>query len=148
MQQHLDPAEALALAQRTRQEAGERGTATWWYAPLFGLIAGGVVLSTALPPFLIPFGALLCSAASIQLYRTWTARTGLTVTNYQSLRTTLVSVPLLACLLAIGIGAALLKHDRGVDWAPFVLAPLAAVVAAAGSRLWDRAWRADLRQGV
>jgi hypothetical protein len=148
MQQQFDPAEALALAQRTREEAGARGSATWWYAPLLGLVAGGVVLSTALPPFLMPLGALLCMGASIQLYRAWTARTGLAVTNYQSRRTTLVSIPLFACLLAIGIGSALLKHDRGVDWAPFALAPLAMVVAALGSRLWDRAWRADLRSGA
>ncbi|MBW3560817.1 MAG: hypothetical protein KY449_13865, partial [Proteobacteria bacterium] len=75
----------------------------------------------------------------------WKSRTGLSVTNFQGPRTSAVAAGL-AALIAAALAASVVARFRlGYELAPLFIGAAAAVFAAVGSRLWDRAWLAETR---
>lgn len=145
--QPLDPSTALADARRVRHAAALRGADSGWYAPVLGLCLGGMIAAIALPPFLIPLAAAVCVSVAGANYRAWSLRTGLSVTNFQGRRTTLVSLGIIGVYLAAAAAAYVLRFRLGYAWAPLPLGALTGVLTALGSRLWDRAWLAETREG-
>ena len=84
MTEELDPRDALALAERTRDRMLERAATPPWYAPLYGLGCGLIVAGGGLPqPWglsLVTFGILFVSL----LYWRWTQSSGLSVNGYRA----------------------------------------------------------------
>ena len=140
----IEPAAALDAARRARIRAVERGTSTWWYAPIFGLGMGGMVAAWALQQPLEGLAVVACLALVLANFHVWRRRTGLHVTSFQGWRTSAVAGLLIVLLL--GTLFLSLRFEReGQVWAQVGLGAAFAVIAAVGSRLWDRAWRAEAR---
>jgi hypothetical protein len=141
--EHLDPAEALALTQGARRRLTERELSPWWYAPLYGLAIGGMVAVTSGPRRYVGF-TIVFVVAAVALHRFWASRAGVSVTGFRKGRTLWVTAGLLAALLGVSF-ATLRLSGEGYGWAPLAGGAVAAVVAAVGSRLWDRVWLSELR---
>jgi 4-hydroxybenzoate polyprenyltransferase len=147
MTEELDPREALALADRTRQRMLERAATPGWYAPLYGVGCGLIVAGGAAPQ---PWGMLLLVAGLlgvVLLYQRWTQSTGLSVNGYRAGTTRVIAIGLAAVLVALMIAGLILRETMGLAWAPFLCGALGAVVAALGSAAWDKAWRHQIRRG-
>lgn len=143
MQENREVAEAvdaLALAARTRARMVARAASPPWYAPLYGLCCGGLVASLALPDWYAVTGAVASLLSAILLYVVWSRRSGLRVNGYRSGRTRRATAALLVAYLA----ACRVALSWRETWVPLVAGSVLAVVAALGSRAWDRAWRADI----
>lgn len=147
--EHLDPAQAIALARRSRLEAAERGVSgAHWYAPLYGLCIAEMVASMALPERLMGWGMGFGIGGMVLLYAFWRERTGLSVTGFNGgARANRVTLAFALSLAVIVIAAAALRFEAAW-WAPLPLAVLAGVVATVASRAWDAAWLAEMRRGL
>jgi len=142
----IDPTQALNLAQQSRSRLAQRELSPWWYAPVYGLGVGVIVASPGVRAQLIPLATFVGLAITLGAYAAWSRRTGVSVSSFREGRTRLIAVALLAfVLLCSGLGL-LWKHEGGVAWAPLAAGVVAGLGAAVGSRLWDRAWLAELRQ--
>ena len=146
--QQVDPAEALALARNARSNLAELPLCPKWYAPVFGAGTGGVIASLALeqPWSFVAMGA--CFVGIAAAYQLWSRRTGLRVHGYRRGRTRTVAVGLVLTLWALIALTLWMKLELDLAWAPLAGGLLAAAVAAAGSRMWDAAWRAQLTNGA
>ena len=142
-----DPAEALEIAGRARAGLAERDLSPWWYAPVYGAGVGIAMSSFGLRPGLSSLAAIAGLALVVGAYVVWSRRTGVSVHGFRAGRPGWIAVGLVVFLLAVSGAGLWLKHQQGLDWAPFAAAAVAAVGAAIGSRLWDAAWLADLRAG-
>ena len=70
-QDQIDPAEALAMARQARTRIVAHAYIPGWYAPLYGLLCGGIVAGGGLGQ---PLGIVMvgvCVALLGALYRTW-----------------------------------------------------------------------------
>lgn len=148
MDQDFGPDEALALARQTRARMVERAASPVWYAPGYGLGCGGIIASLALRGWQGTVATLGSISFLVLLYLVWRRRSGLGVSGYRRGRTLPVTIALLAAYLA-ALAVALIWRDRpGYGWVPLAAGAVLAVVAAAASLAWDRAWRADIGDGV
>lgn len=148
MHQEIGPEDALALARDARARLAERAGSPPWYAPGYGLSCGGLVASLALPGWYGVFGAACSLLLATALYLVWSRRSGLSVNGYRRGRTLPVTAGL---LVAFGIAFAVAFAWRDVPghgWVPVAAGTVLAVVAAFASRAWDRAWRADMNDGI
>ena len=144
----LDPAEALALAGRSRARLAGRRLSPAWYAPVYGLGVGLFVAAPGFPDRLIPLACFMGLAVTGLAYWAWSATTGLAVSGFRAGRTAPVAVGLVVFLLLVSGAGLLLQRSAGIGWAPLAAGAIAALGAAYGSRRWDRAWLADVRDGV
>lgn len=144
MEQDLGPDEALALARQTRSKLVQRAASPWWYAPGYGLGCGGLVASLALPGWYALLGAVGSLLFAVVLYLVWSRRSGLSVSGYRRGRTRPVTIAFLVAYV-VAFGVALAWRD---SWVPLAAGAVLAMVAAAASLAWDRAWRADIADGV
>jgi len=145
-EQQLDPGEALALARAARARLAGRDLSPWWYAPLYGLAVGGMVASAA-GPSRYAAGVVVFLMAAVVLYKVWARRTGVSVYGYRKGQTRTIALVMVAAVLVTGWASILLRL-QGYAWAPLAGGAGAAMIAGVGSRLWDRAWRADIERGV
>jgi hypothetical protein len=146
MTDELDPAEALALAQGTRERMAARAYIPAWYGPIYGLLCGVLVAGGGTAP---PFGLLMVAvsiAALGLLYRTWSNRAGLSVNGYRPGRTRAIAIGLAVCLVMLMLAGLVLNRQWSLTWAPFAFGAVASVIAYVASAAWDRAWKAQLEQ--
>ena len=147
MTEELDPREALALAERTRDRMLERAATPPWYAPLYGLGCGLIVAGGGSPQ---PWGLLLVTVGILSvalLYWRWTQSSGLSVNGYRAGTTRMIAVGLATALAGLLLAGLVLREMIGLVWAPFLCGAAAALIAAVASAAWDRAWRAQIRRG-
>jgi hypothetical protein len=143
----LDPAEALALAGRSGDGLARRAASPWWYGPLYGLGMGVLVASPGFRSQLVPLGTALGLAIVFGAYAVWSRQSGLSVNGFRAGRTRIIALALLAVVLGLSGLGLWFKTAHDLDWAPFAAGVAAALAAWIGSRAWDAAWRADLREG-
>jgi putative effector of murein hydrolase LrgA (UPF0299 family) len=144
-----DPREALASIQAARQSVHARIASKGWRYDLAYAATASVMVGTQ--ALTIPFnvlGSTLGVLLLTTLFRQEARRTGLRVTGVSPRR---------ARWVAIGLGLLFLPCMLGLVWAARELSPghLAQLVAAvmvavfavalAGSRLWRRVYRAEMR---
>lgn len=147
MTEELDPREALALAERTRERMAARATTPAWYAPLYGLGCGLFVTGGGLPQ---PLGMGLVAAGGLLvalLYMRWTQSSGLSVNGYRAGATRLIAIALVVALVALLLAGLALREELGLLWAPVACGLAGGLLAAFASAAWDRAWRAQIRRG-
>jgi 4-hydroxybenzoate polyprenyltransferase len=147
MTEELDPREALALADRTRQRMLERAATPGWYAPLYGVGCGLIVAGGAAPQ---PWGMLLLVAGLVGvvlLYQRWTQSSGLSVNGYRAGATRVIAIGLAVALIVLMIAGLVVRETLGLIWAPFACGAAGALIAAFASAAWDRAWRAQIQRG-
>jgi hypothetical protein len=139
------PAEALATVRRTRQAMAERVRYPAWFDVVFAGCAGVMVASQALPPGWPTFVA--GGAMVVLVLSGWvlSKRLGVKVSGLAQGRARWVVLGLVAVLLLLTFGSFRLKYPGGVWWAPLPAGVLAALVVHTASRLWMRAYRAELR---
>jgi hypothetical protein len=140
------PAEALAAVRRTREAMAERVKYPVWFDVVAAGCVGVMVASQALPP---GWPTLIAGGAMVILWlscRALSKRIGVTVTGLARGRARWVVMGLMAVLLLLAFGSFRLKYPGGVWWAPLPAGVLAALAVHAGSRLWMRAYRAELRR--
>ena len=109
-----------------------------------GLMTGLVACPAAPVPVMLGIEALLLLgvAAVVQWDR---RRTGMFVNGYRVGKTLWVTLPALVIELSLfGLGMWLSK-ERGIAWAPLVLAAPAFVIALGASLLWGRVWKGELQ---
>ena len=135
----LDPAEALALAERTRRHTAERGQA-WWYHLGYGLGFGVMTtgLASSAAPLFSGLGLLIIVATML----VWRHRSGLGHIRHGR-RTRMIAIGSAALLLGGWLFVMEAVERFGMDWAALVGGPLVGVAAALASWLIDRAWRAE-----
>jgi 4-hydroxybenzoate polyprenyltransferase len=146
MTEELDPRDALALAERTRDRMLERAATPPWYAPLYGLCCGLIVAGGGLPQ---PWGLLLISVGILSvalLYWRWTQSSGLSVNGYRAGATRVIAIGLAVALIALMIAGLVGRETLGLIWSPFACGAAGALIAAFASAAWDRAWRAQIRR--
>jgi hypothetical protein len=118
-----------------------------WYAPLYGLMCGLLVMGAGLPP---PAGIAMVALAIVSLgllYQRWTQLSGLSVNGYRPGATRTIAVGLTVALLALTLAGLAFRREMGVAWAPVFCGIAAAFIAAFASAAWDRAWRDEIRRG-
>lgn len=146
MENQLDPTDALALAKGARERVAMRASASpVWYAPLYGLLCGALVMGGGLER---PVGIAIVLVSIVGLgllYRIWTNISGLSVNGYRSGRTRTIAILLGAALVLLMLAGLIARTRLGLGWAPVAAGAVAAVVAAFASHAWDRAWLAELR---
>ena len=147
MTEELDPRDALALAERTRDRMLERAGTPAYYAPLYGLCCGLIVAGGGLAQ---PWGLLLVTFGILSvslLYWHWTQSSGLSVNGYRAGKTRVIAIGLAVALVALLIAGLALREMLGLAWAPFACGAAAALIAALASAAWDKAWREQIRRG-
>jgi hypothetical protein len=140
-----DPRDALTLARSIRERMAARAATPSWYAPLYGLFSGMLVMGGGLPQ---PIGLSIVALAIVSiglLYQRWTQASGLSVNGYRAGTTRLIAIGLVIALVALMMAGLLLRETFGLEWAPIACGAVAALVAAFASAAWDRAWRAQIR---
>jgi len=142
----VDPAEALRLAHQSRARLAGRDLSPWWYAPVYGLGVGLLVAAPGFPGRLMPLAYAAGIGVVALAYFAWSQATGLSVFGFRGGRTLPVAVGLVTFLVVVSLGGLLLQRLAGIGWAPLAAGVVAGLGAAVGSRLWDRAWIAELRQ--
>ena len=110
----------------------------------FGLVLGGMIAGQAGSPPLAMGVTALCLCAVVLMIRAIRRRTGVFVNGYRRGRTRWVALGLLAIAESALVLSLWLKLAQHVAWAPLAAGALVAVVAVAGSYLWQAAYRADL----
>ena len=148
MQKSFDPADALAIAQSARRSMAARAATPWWYPPAYGLGCGAIVASLALPPMLSVIACCLSVAFLAGIYTYWTRTSGLSVNGYRRGSTLPITLTLVVGFALLGGGAAVMRFDHGIVWAPLACGAVLAVIAGVASAAWDRAWRADILAGA
>jgi hypothetical protein len=144
MPDEFDPTEALAMVRDARARIVARNPSPPWYAPLYGLLCGGIVAGGGLAQ---PFGLLLVGGSLLGLallYRTWCDRAGISVNGYRAGRTRVIAILFAVLLVAMMLAGLALRIERGLGWAPLALGALTVPIAAFASLAWDKAWRADV----
>jgi hypothetical protein len=139
------PAEALASVRRSREAMAERVKRPAWFDLVTAACAGGMVASQALPP---GWPTAVAAVGTVILWlscRVLARRTGVTVTSVPRGRGRWVVLGLMAVLLILVFGSFCLQYPGGVWWAPLPAGVLAALAVHTASRLWMRAYRAELR---
>lgn len=147
MTNELDPRDALALAQQTRERMAARAGTPGWYAPLYGLFCGMLVMGGGLPQ---PMGISIVALAIVMLgllYQRWTQISGLSVNGYRSGATRVIAIGLGIAMVGLMMAGLALRESLGLAWAPIACGAAGAVIAAFASAAWDRAWREDIRRG-
>ena len=139
------PAEALATVRRTREAMAERVKQPVWFDVVAAGSMGAMVASQALPPGWTSVFAAPCLVLLWLSCRAVAKRTGVTVTGLTRGRARWVVLGLIAVLLLLVFGSFRLKYPGGVWWAPLPAGVLAALAVHTASRLWMRAYRAELR---
>lgn len=144
MEDQMDPAEALALAQGARERVAARAKSSGWYAPPYGLCCGMIVAGGGMEP---PWGTLVIGVGTLAvalLYAYWRRKTGISVYGFRKGRTRTIALILAAALLGLVFAGLGLRLGLGLAWGPYVCGAAAAVIGALASAAWDRAWRAEL----
>ncbi len=140
----LDPDTALGLVHGARQSVAERvGRGGWVFDLGFGLMAGGVVASWALPPPYDIMGYGFCGAGLYLLGYLWARRTGLRLGGVSRGRARRASI-VIALAISVGILSVAWFAKHGFAWAA---APVGAGAAVAGflvSRGWRGMWLRDI----
>ena len=147
MTEELDPRDALAMAERTRESMAQRAATPAWYAPLYGCGCGLIVAGGGLPQ---PWGGLLVAIGIVSvalLYMRWTQSSGLSVNGYRAGTTRVIAVGLAIAMVALMLAGLVLRARLGLVWAPVLCGVLGALVAAFASAAWDKAWQAQIRRG-
>jgi hypothetical protein len=147
MTDNLDPAEALAIARGARERLVARAATPVWYPPLFGLCCGGLVAGGGMEQ---PLGLALIAVSIVSvvlLNGHWQRISGLSVSGYRKGWTRVIALALVVMLVALVAAGLGLREAFGLAWAPFACGAVAAVAAALGSILWDRAWRGQMTDG-
>lgn len=148
MEEKFDPAEALALAKGARERVAARAAASpGWYAPIYGLCCGGIVAGGGLKQ---PLGGVLVGVSLVAvglLYRHWQNKTGLSVNGYRKGWTRVIAMALAVTMSGLMLAGLGLRVGMGLAWAPLACGAVAAIAAALGSALWERAWRAQMMDG-
>lgn len=146
MTEELDPRDALAMAERTRGRMLERAATPSWYAPLYGLFCGVLVMGAGLPQ---PMGMGLIALAIVMLgllYQRWTQLSGISVNGYRAGTTRMIAIALVIALLGLMLAGLALREKLGFAWAPIACGAVGAVIAAFASAAWDKAWRDQVRR--
>jgi hypothetical protein len=141
MSEQFDPDEALAVVRDARERLAANNAPPSWYAPIYGVLCGGVVAGGGLAQ---PFGILLVGVSIAGLgilYRTWSEAAGISLNGYRPGRTRTIAIGLAVLLVAMMLGGLVLRVEAGLGWAPLALGAVAMPIAALASSLWDRAWR-------
>lgn len=142
--EHIDPAEALALVQRSRTGvAAKVDEGSWRYDLCYSALAAAMVAGWALPGPLPVVTIALCCTLLALLARTWAQKTGVFVNGATPKRARWVAFALSGAVGVAMVGGLYLARERGLWWAPLVLAPVAFAAALAGSRLWRGVYRAE-----
>lgn len=148
MEEQLNPAEAVALARGARERVAARAAASpGWYAPIYGLCCGAIVAGGGMKQ---PLGIALIAVGTVSvclLYRHWQDKTGLSVNGYRKGWTRVIALALVVMMIGLMLAGLALRTELGLAWAPFACGGVAAILAAWGSKLWDRAWRAQITDG-
>jgi hypothetical protein len=142
-QDQIDPTEALAMARQARARIAARADIPGWYAPLYGLLCGGIVAGGGLgqPAGIVMVG--VCIALLGALYRIWSDKAGISVSGYHPGRTRTIAIGLAVLLVILMLAGLALRREAELAWAPFAAGAIAAVIAWLGSMAWDRAWKAQ-----
>lgn len=138
--------EALAAVAGARANAADRLVTPWWYHPVLGLLVAGFVLIYAfgnLPVVII--GIVLYFAGLGILVGAYKNKTGMWISGFRAGAATPWTFALLGVYVAAMIAAILLARLTSLDWVAWVAAPVLVVATIVIGRLFDRAWRADLR---
>jgi hypothetical protein len=146
MTNELDPREALALAERTRERMAARAATPSWYAPLYGLFCGMLVMGATLPQ---PAGISIVALAIVMLgllYQRWTQISGLSVSGYRAGATRVIAIGLGIAMVGLIFAGLALRETMGLEWAPVACGAVGALIAAFASAAWDRAWRDGIRR--
>lgn len=142
-----DPQDALASVRQAQARLGKRAHWSTGRHAAFGALLGGLVGSYALPGNLPFLGLGLCLAATALVVRRDRARDGFFINGYRAGRTRLITLTvLLVTLSALGL-AMFARMALDLWWPPILLGVAVAVVGTLGSRMWESAYRADLRRG-
>ena len=141
------PAEALAAVRRSREAILEQMRFPWWVEAAQALGAGVLIAGLALPGDWSTLVALGVIVGTALWYRAWSNRTGLSLFGIGRGRARWVSLGLGAVLLILFVVSFRLEYGAGLWWAPLPAGVLAALATYVASRLWFRAYRADLREG-
>lgn len=119
----------------------------YWYAPLYGLLSGAIVLGGGLPQ---PAGLLVLAAGIAGLtilYRTWANGAGISLNGYRAGRTRVIAIGVAVVMTGLMLAGMVLRMSYGIAWAPFAAGAIAVPVAAFASAMWDHAWRAQIMGG-
>ncbi len=148
MSDSFDPAEALAVIQEARERIAASNPSPYWYAPLYGLLSGVIVIGGGLAQ---PYGVLVVAiglAGLVILYRTWVEKAGISLNGYRPGRTRVIAIAVAVLLAGLMVAGLVLRAEYDMAWAPFAAGAIAVPIATLGSALWDRAWRAQITGGA
>lgn len=151
-EQTPDPAEALAAIARSRRDVQRRvGAGSWRYDLIYSAIVAGMVGSQGLDMPLSAVGVALGVCALAVLFRREADRLGVSVTGMTPRRARWVAIGLGMLMVALIVGAILLKHlaPSGLVFAVGLagLIGLTFVLSLAASRLWLRVYRRETWAG-
>lgn len=142
MNDPLDARDALAIAHDAKARLAATPTPPW-YAPLYGLGCGAMVLAVTLrSPASIVIGSVAL-AGVVSLYRLESHRSGVRLNGFRAGATLPISIALLVALLGAVVIALRLRDVPGYGWAPIAAGAVSAVAAALASLAWDRVWRRE-----
>ncbi|GAA4815538.1 hypothetical protein GCM10023232_09120 [Sphingosinicella ginsenosidimutans] len=147
MTETVDPREAIEIVHRARERIAARNPSPAWYAPIYGLLCGALVAGGGSPQ---PWGMLVVGGSVLGLgllYRAWSDRAGISLNGYRPGRTRTIAISLAFLLVLFMVGGLALRTGLGWWWAPIAFGLVTVPIAALGSSLWDRAWRAELTGG-
>lgn len=138
--------EALAAVGRTRADAAVRLVTPWWYHPVLGLLAGGLVLAVALgSPVVVVVTTLLCCLGMGLLVRAYKAKTGVWISGLRAAKAGRWAILLMAAYLACVLAAVVPGRLGGMSWPAWLAAAVLAVATIVIGRRFDAALRAQLR---
>lgn len=137
-------AEAMDAVAQARARLGQTAR---WSVPrhaAFGLIMGTLVASLSLPGAWPVAVIALCALATSAIVRTDRRRDGMFINGYRRGATLWVTAAILLVSFA-GLGVGLyLRHGYGLAWGPVAAGIVVAILCAAGSKLWERAYQREL----
>lgn len=145
----IDPAEALASVRAARDSVEARVSSKGWsYDIPYAAIVAGMVGAQAGALPLGPLGSGLGVVLLVTLYRAESRRTGLRILGTTPRRARWVAIGLGAVMAAAMLGLVYVSHSRpDLPLVPITAGVMAVVfvLALAGSRLWRRVFRAEMR---
>lgn len=142
----LSPLDAIEQARAARASVADRVAKTsWTYDLIYSALVSGLVASQALPVPTSVLGMVACTLALVVLSRTWAGRTGVWISGVTPARARWVAIGLGLAMAALMFAAVYLRRTTGEPWASLALAPVAFMVALAGSRLWWAVYRRETR---
>jgi len=145
----LDPATALATVSQSRAALAERVITPVWYHPILGLAIGLFFASYGTHNWWVitPAEALLFVVCFV-LRAAYRRITGVWMSGYRRGRTRPATFTLLAILVALPVGAAVLDEHAHVHWAWYAAGALAVPSVIVFGRWFDELLRAELRAAL